>query len=186
MKIGGVDVNAHAEGWANIPREDGGYRLRVRAYPLDFDVDDIFPLPDPPRVKARRISGKVERDGNSVVWDVNPRDPRYLARRAELYQARVACLFARATVHGDGEGCVDFSTPVSDETEEQYRALFAELTKSGFTAGDLTMVIDRARAISNMSEEAIEEAKAGFSQEGARPPSDQPETSSSGDDGDAR
>lgn len=171
MKINGVEVNAHAEAWVVIPRERAkGFRLRVRAYPLDFDVDDVFPMPEPPKIKARRVGGKVERDGKAVVWDVNERDPAYLARRHELYRARVACLFARATVHGNGDGYVAFATDVSAESEEQYRALFAELTEAGFTAGDLTLVIDRARALSNMSEEAIEEAKACFSPEGECPP----------------
>jgi len=176
MKIGGISVTRRMEAMVQIPAMNGTLVIKVRAFPLDFDVDDLFPWPEAPKIKARRFSGKLERDGDgNVLWERNERDGAYLARRDEVYRARVACMFAKATVRGTGEGEIAFETDVSGDSEEAYRALFDELKEAGFAIGDVNLVLHRARELSSLTDAAIEESKAGFSQAAASPPPASPE-----------
>lgn len=174
MKIGGIAIARAGTEIVRIPLPDGAHiEVKIRAYPLGFDVDDIFPYPDPPKVKARRVSGQVERENGRVVWDVNERDPQYVRRRNELAQARVAANFLAAVVRGTGRGEFEFETELpesaQDLTEDQALALWEELIRSGLTDGDCNIVIRKALELSNQTQEAQERALSGFSPEDESP-----------------
>lgn len=164
MKIGGVEHNSKIESFVTLPRPDGNHvRLRVKAYPLGFDEDEKFPLPQPPKIKARRANGVVERINGAVVWDVNDRDPAYLAALDETTRARNMYLFANAVCEGDGPHDVRFNTDLGKGDRDSYLALWDEVKAAGFSFGDINLVVLRARAISNQLADAIEASKADFS-----------------------
>jgi len=169
MKIGGLDVKRATEGEIYIPTPKGEIYLRVKATPLDFDIDDIFPMPKPPRVKARRTNGHIEkeRDG-SIVWDVNLDEPHYKATEKRISNVRLAMSFAKVTASGSGDGCVDFEAPLpSDDSvdEEGWLAIYKEIVATGMTDGDLNLVIKKSLQLSNQTSEVQEKVLGNFSQE---------------------
>lgn len=176
MRISGTQAKRIGTGLVRLPQPDGSVlELRVRAYPLGFDAHERFPIPPPPRLKARRTNGEVERDRDGkVVWDHNEQDPSWRAQRDRIARVRQACQFAAATVRGDGPGEVRFDTPIDRDDEESYLALWEELRADGITEGDLLAVILKAKEISNMTDKALEAALADFSREGSSRPDGAP------------
>lgn len=165
MRIGGTATKRLGEGRVRLPQADGSFlELKVRAYPLGYDLDDAFPLPQPPKIKARRVNGVVERDGNDrVIWDTNDQDPAYRQARERVMRARKAAGTAKALVIGDGPGEIRFDTDVSSGSVDAYLALWDEMVAAGLVEGDLIAIAMKARDLSGMSDKAMELALSDFS-----------------------
>lgn len=166
MRIGGQQAKRIGVGRVRLHQPDGNsIELKVQAFPLGFDVDEKFPWPQAPKIKARRTSGSLERDdAGRVVWDLDDRNAEYRKARERTDRVRKACQVAMALVHGDGEGEVRFETDVASGAEAAYLALWDELQASGFTEGDLVVIVYRAKEISNMTDKALEASLSDFSQ----------------------
>lgn len=172
MRIGGTTIRRIGLGCVRIPQPGGAsLEIKVRAYPLGFDIDELFPFPQAPKIKARRAGGVVERDSQErVVWDVDERDKGYRAAYDRVARVRKACQFHSAVIVGDGPGEMRFETDVSSGSAEAYLALWDELVAAGFTEGDLLVVVLKAKEISLMTDKAMEAALADFSRAGDCPP----------------
>ena len=173
MKLGGQNIATkkyNAQGFVTLPRLDDGLRLKVRAYPIGFDEDEVFPLPEAPRLKARRTNGMVEKNPDgSVVWDHDTKNPGYLHQRDRMMKIRQAYLFASAVVQGTGDGELQFATPIDGKTEDLYLKLYEELESIGLSDGDINIVSLTARKLQNFTPELNQQALAGFFLEGCSP-----------------
>jgi hypothetical protein len=167
MRISGTEAKRLGTGKVRLRQADGAVlELKVRAFPLGFDANERFQIPPPPRIKARRTNGEIERDAaGKVVWDHNEQDPQWRAQRDRIARVRQACQFAAATVRGDGAGEVRFDTQLQADDEECYLALWDELRLAGFSGGDLLAVVYKAKELGTMTDKALEDAMADFSQE---------------------
>ncbi len=167
MRIGGVEIKMPGEGWVTIPRPEGDcMRLKVHAYPLGFDIDDDYPKPTPPRIKARRTSGHVEREeNNQPVWELDYKNKNYKAQSEDVFKLRQGCMFAHAVVFGDGEGEVAVDVDMKAKDANAYRGLYVELGRAGWSDGDINLVVNRAMEFSNLTVDAIEASRADFTPE---------------------
>jgi hypothetical protein len=130
--------------------------------------------PEPPLRVARDSSGRPLRDerGQAVMVAAEA-DSDYL-RQLELYHQRVAVLAVAESLEGDAE--VSFETPRPEgqgqgQGQEQAHsgwieyadALYDEMERAGFTAGDLVHLCTQACRLSNLAGDHLRDSARGFS-----------------------
>lgn len=172
MQFQGQDINMQARGTVTIPKPTGSMVLTVEAYPLGYDTDEFLPMPTPPK-KAVRKAGKsspILRDETGrPLYDFDETDSKYREQYNRMFWLRLAADFYHAT-----KPCGQFSyaADASDldpavDPEDFYSAVYEELKVARFSNGDLKLVIDKTRALSNMGD--LEEAAENFSSQSDNP-----------------
>lgn len=170
MRIRGLQPRSSYSSVCELPRP-GGASIVLRMQPLRLGFArslrerGIVP-PEPPVRVARDASGRPLRDerGQAVTM-TGESDPEYL-RQLEVYHQRVAVLAVAEALEADAE--VTFETQRPDGRSgwcEYADALYAEMERAGFTAGDLVHLCAFACRLSNLSGEHVREASRGFSAE---------------------
>lgn len=167
MRISGKEVKNTVVRTVTIPRMgEPGIALKVRALPLGYEdkAAVMFPEPEVPIEYAQDADKRVLRDqAGNIVKKANPNDPAYDAAirrcaRLQLVFYIYYALKADPTVEfeADKEG-----GPLK-ETVTFYEAIDRELVTSGFTPGDIKLLMDCIMEISNMRGAAVKEAKERF------------------------
>lgn len=175
MKIHGQAIRENqylTTGVAKIPRPGGPLEVKVQAFPLGYDAEEILPAPRPPKTRARKKGGEVLRDGNGMpLFEYDENDRKYRKDRDENFWLQVVCNVYHA-VRPCGE--IEFDAdreggPDRDgEPREFFRAVRDELKAAGLTFGDLSLIVKEARRISNLGD--LEESADAFFSE--TPPSE--------------
>jgi hypothetical protein len=168
MKFQGQSLKAIVEGAVNIPRPDGTYlTFKIRATALGDEAkgERIFPNPRPPIDFVYDKKGLVVRDRNDKpLREPNTADSDYITRneRAFLMQAVVTCIDA---ISFEGSG-IEWETTETKGTKAYYEAVFDELKSAGFGFGDIRLINQRLREISNLDSKTLEKAAESFSAQG--------------------
>lgn len=158
-----------------LARPDGSsIALTLRPLPLGFHRRlrgaGIAP-PQPPVRIARDSGGQPLRDpqGQAVTLR-DESDPAYLAA-LELYHQRVAVLAVAEALGADGTVEFESRPPASDAEPLAWTtyadALFTELDRAGFTAGDLVHLCTSISRMSRLVDDGLREARGNFSSEAA-------------------
>lgn len=151
MERRGEAFNCAATMTAIIPRagDSDDVRVRIRALPLGFadELAERMPPPTPPKI--RRVSGKnVE---TRTAWD----DSGHQARQ-RTWNRRVNALLLLEAID-DPELKLSTAKNLEDPTATA-DAFLAELRESGFSDGDVLVLLDQIDVLSNA--DAAVQAKA--------------------------
>lgn len=145
MERQGEAFNCAATMTAIIPRagDSDDVRIRIRALPLGFadELAERMPPPKPPAI--RRVSKKRVRD--QVRWD----DPGHQARQ-KTWNRRANALMVLEAID-DPELKLSTAKSLEDPTATA-DAFLAELRESGFSDGDVLVLLDQIDVLSNADE----------------------------------
>lgn len=151
MRINGRPVALEVQ-LLTIPRSIGEpLTLKVSAVSIGVrrDFDAIFPRPKPP-MNVTNVRGEVKETEN---W----RDPQFEKQLDERAHLENIYMFWRVLQQDEN---VKFdNTP---DTIDNLRKLSAEIAESGFSEGDMLLVLKRAMAASNITSDEVDKAKKSF------------------------
>lgn len=147
---------------------DPEIRLEVRSLPATFsdETESELPTPQPPRKGfAKDEKGRLIRsDSGHPVPDYDWDDPDYLEKKREIAKLQTT----RTLVHGLMPGHIEFDADPDILTPPQfYRAVLEELADFGFGMGDLLKMVKTIGNLSGLTDDDIEKAELGFSEEEA-------------------
>ena len=134
-----------------LPRSTGAMRLTVSAVSVGVrrDFDALYPKPNAPTIVTESKSGrKTETNWDDPKWRKELEDREYLQNIYIVYRV----------LNNDRNLSFD-NAPTSIDA---LKALAKEFAESGFSEGDLLMILREALKASNLSQEEIEAAKKGF------------------------
>ena len=164
MKVRGETLQSRATGAVVIPRPAGDpITLAIKALPLGWleEVDRRLPEPEG-RVKfARDERGKLLRDNEGKYVTVPDTRPEYRQAVKRNNRLQTVAVIERALVDG---GDVTFETQQRDAGAwcDYYESIHAELEAAGLSLGDIDLICTEVLRVSNMDEEALEAARADF------------------------
>lgn len=170
MKIDGQSISAKARKTVPIPKPGKKIEVEIEAYPFGLAVETLLPYPAVPVTGIRLRGGKVARDDNGqaiLIKDEN--DKEYVERTDRLFWLRMAALFYYAVkpvgriVFESVSDC-DHEQEIRNNPEGFFSKIFNELREIGFSGGDVNIVVAATRELSNMSDTAVEDYEADFSQ----------------------
>lgn len=165
MKFKGKKASVSTAGKVNLPRPNGeDIEFEIEALPLGYDevLDKMFPPPTPPSEITMTRAGKIVRDENGKpVRDYNYDDPKYRSEVQTQANCRMMYMVEQAIRN---QKDWQFETKREDgmSDEKFYLSLFDEIKESGFSPGDLSILVSGILRVSNMSKEALEEARSDF------------------------
>jgi hypothetical protein len=126
-------------------------RLRVSAISVGVkrDFDLLWPRPMVPTTVTEGKSGRQEKEN----WN----DPKFQAEIEERSSLNNIYLMYRVLERDEN---LAFDNKPTDKTS--LRALAEEVKNSGFSEGDVVMILKKALEASNLSQDEIEKAKSSF------------------------
>ncbi|QDU41038.1 hypothetical protein Mal4_54030 [Maioricimonas rarisocia] len=176
MQIAGCQPATNVTRTITLPRGDGStLNLTIQPLSLGFHRrlrERGIVAPAPPRRVARDAAGRPIRDESGLaVMLADDHDPQFLAE-IEQYHQRVALLAIPEALAADPQVRFEAQAPSSDAAAAAWMRyaddLNAELEAAGFTTGDLVRLCTEICRLSNLLDEQLTAAQAGFSQ----PPED--------------
>lgn len=171
MKLHGEAIDVTAKAQMTLPRvgEVADIVFTIEALPLGLEekAERYFPNPTVPMGYAKKPNGGLLRDPRTkkpqLVEQLS--DPSY-KKASSLANRRQMLYFLYFSLHRGGDITFDVEAPHDTGAlklwEDFTDALFVEFQKSGFSMGDFVIMVDKIMDVSNMSGEAIEEAKEAF------------------------
>lgn len=154
MKRNGKPLSHIACSRAVIPREEGeNLVFKIRAIPLGFSeqLSEDFPTPRPPVISTgSKGSVRKERDLE---------DPGYLSALNRC-QIRKNALIIHYALGADSS--IEFSASESLGRAEFADSVFKELVESGFSGGDIAILLDQIDHISNSTMDQVRKARSLF------------------------
>lgn len=134
-----------------LPRETGPLRLRVSAVSIGVrrDYDAVYPKPNVPLIVTETKAGRKQ--------DENWHDPAF--RKALEEREYLQNIYIVYRVLMNDPNIVFENKP---DTVENLRLLSKEFSDSGFSEGDLLLILKEALRASNLSQDEIDKAKSGF------------------------
>jgi hypothetical protein len=134
-----------------LPRVTGPIRLRVSAVSVGVrrDYDALYPKPNVPLIITDGKNGRKQEE--------NWHDPAFRKALEEREYLQNIYIVYRV-IAGDP----NLSFDNKPDTIDGLRAVAKELAESGFSEGDLLIILKEALRASNLSQDEIEKAKAGF------------------------
>jgi hypothetical protein len=148
-----------------IPRPEGGdIIIWVQAVGLGFEekAEQVFPTPVAPTRFARDSRGRLMKDPETHRVVTEPDEtPAYKEAVSTCQRRQMMLLLERAIDDPDWSFEATHPGDLADKAAiaEYYDKLFEEFQKAGFTLGDLTIIVQKVMTISNMSKEALENAR---------------------------
>ena len=170
MKISGRTIDQIVSQPVLLPRPGSEpVLLQLTPLPLGFHQRlrdrGIVPPTVPSRI-GRDSQGRPLRDAQGTAILVrDPQQPEYLLE-LERYHQRVAVLAVAEALRADENVTFDAVLPRSHDADEwrQYAdTLFAEMERSGLTAGDLVLLCREICRLSNLLDEQLQTAQQNFS-----------------------
>ena len=150
MKINGSPIALEVQ-IIKIPRGDAFLELRVSALSIGVrrDYDMLYPRPRPP-ITTTVVKGTPQETQN---WN----DPAFQSELEERAHLENIYMFWRVLHH---DPAISFdNTPTSLQA---LRALSKEIGDSGFSEGDMLLVLKAAMRASNINTDELEAAKKNF------------------------
>lgn len=168
VRIRGLQPLGEYSSVCELPRA-GGESIHLRMQPLRLGFArslrerGIVPPEAPLRV-ARDSAGRPVRDERGQAVTVAAESDGEYLRASELYHQRVAVLAVVESLEADPEVMFEARTPDGDAGWVEYAdAVYAEMERAGFTAGDLVHLCSHACRVSNLTGDHLREAGWGFS-----------------------
>lgn len=162
MKIGGTKIEAMSRTTITLPRPEGvpAPVIKVRAFPLGDEAPGmkLFPEPQVPQGLASGANGLPLRDpktGKAIVVDLH-NDPAYLAKSEE--SDKMSLIVSALSVMEE----VEFETTMRPGTREWFLDAYEEMKRAGLTLGDLNIILQTAKELSNLTQKRLEEAAGSF------------------------
>jgi hypothetical protein len=174
MRVHGEELSGSFTRSILLSRPDGStLALTLQPLPLGFHRRlrscGVVP-PQPPVRVARESGGQPLRDGNGHALTLRDEtDPAHLAA-LELYHQRVAVLAVAESLKADGSVQFDAREPAATDGTAWAAyadAIFAELERAGFTAGDLAHLCSYVSRMSRLIDDDLRKARGNFSSEAA-------------------
>lgn len=152
MQFKGAALKIREVVMVKLPRKDADITLKVASIPLGLkrEYDALFPRPKPPVSITVKAGGKQEKEEN---WD----DENFVKAFDEWKYLQNIYTFYRVL---EADENVKFDHTPSDLPS--LRAFANELKDSGISDGDLAIVLSQAAIASNITEEAIANARSSF------------------------
>lgn len=150
MKLNGKSLVLESRDM-EIPRTTGNIRLRINAVSIGVrrDYDAIYPKPNVPLTVTESKTGrKTEENWYDPTYRKSLEEREYLQNIYIVYRV----LMNDPNIAFDNK----------PDSVENLRLLSKEFSESGFSEGDLFLILKEALKASNMSQEEIDKAKAGF------------------------
>lgn len=134
-----------------LPRTSGPIRLRISAVSVGVrrDYDAVFPKPNPPAIITETKTGrKSETNWDDPKWRKDIEEREYLQNIYIVYRVLT------------NDANLVFDNKPTDLAS--LRALALEFSESGFSEGDLLLILREALKASNVTQEEIESVKKVF------------------------
>jgi len=172
MRIAGLPegVNLREETVVDLRRKEHKVQLTVRALQSDFmtDSEKEIPSPVPPRLGiSRDKKGRIDRDpatGRPVML-YDEEDHAYIAAASEAKVLQTFKLIVDAL--DPSEVTFEAKRDDFDTAAEFYQACRREMDALGFSIADYTALAKAVADVSDISEEDLAVAEAGFFEKGS-------------------
>ena len=170
MKIKNQKNVSFASGYAIIPRGDNIKPLRLLVTALsplfEFNIDKYIPTPQPPADYAKsRGTNKLVRDGaGNPVLIKRKDDPEYQRKLSErvLY---ISTWTTYEALRKDDNVEWENQKPeklTQNSVTEWLEKLLEEIVESGFTMGDMRIILDKCAKLGNNIDELVQEQAESF------------------------
>ncbi len=156
----------HQKETVQLRNGDQPIEWEICALPPDYDDTSEAELSTPmPRRLGIETSGPKNRpvidpETGRAVIKYDDQDIGYLKELRETKKLQVV----KMLVDGSAPGQVQFESQLDPaDPKAHYRAVLQELKEFGFSMGDLLTIINRIGTLSNLGEDEVKSAEAGFS-----------------------
>lgn len=150
MKLNGKSIVLESRE-IELPRADGPLRLRVNAVSIGVrrDYDSVYPKPNVPLIVTETKQGRKQ--------DENWHDPVFRKALEEREYLQNIYIVYRVLMNDPN---ITFDN--KPDSIDGLRALSKEFSDSGFSEGDLLLILKEALRASNLTQDEIDKAKDSF------------------------
>ncbi len=166
MKLNGTQLGGLATKVVVLPRPapTPPIELTIQALPLGYERDVLnwLPSPEPPKIIVTKNGRWVKGADGRPLYDIKEDDPGYQKKSRDM-SGMQGMAFIWKALQADAHVVWDTDADLFEKDKVGFfGGLHDEMAQAGFASGDVRLLIEAIMQLSNMSDEAVEEAREAF------------------------